>query len=597
MAFAIVTGTWIGSGATPQTVSLPGGFGTPIAIIARMVGQAAAPAAGSPAANAVLSMGFGTRRGGATQTGCVGFFSADNVGTTDVGSTYNTTLLHVLSAAGTTDYTVALDSFGADAFTISYSSAANANGDFFEYVAIVADDAIVLNWLMDSTGATEVVTGAGFQGNVLFGLDADAPTAGSINARIAFSFGCATSATAFWSATIMATDNDTMTSTQNWNKALRTDAFLERLGADSDVTNARWNLASFDADGCTLGVVDAPGSTDRVAPLLLIKGGKWEAGSKLKATVTGNDTFTLADASLTPSGVILATLNQVGAGITLGNYNMCIGFGSTPNATRGSAVNNVGGVTGPEADPTTTDRFRATDSVIEELTTGGAETSEAWYDTASAGSFIIDWAVNGGSQSRILYLAAGPAGTTFNNSVSGAITFTGILTPQAQKALAGAVTFNGALALRTARAFAGAVTFVGDLVKQTRRALAGAVTFNGLLTTSKVFANNVAGAATFVGTLLTQAQKVFAGPATFVGTLALQTARAFAGAVAFVGERTAQVGKTLTGAATFQGDRTATIQKTLAGTLDLSAELTTVYQPGAGGGSSIYISTLTGVGR
>jgi hypothetical protein len=45
-------------------------------------------------------------------------------------------LLSVLSAATTVDCTVALDSFGAQQFTVSYPSAGNASGDFFHYMVV-----------------------------------------------------------------------------------------------------------------------------------------------------------------------------------------------------------------------------------------------------------------------------------------------------------------------------------------------------------------------------------------------------------------------------------------------------------------------------
>jgi hypothetical protein len=409
-------GTWTGSGSSPQTITLAdGSFGTPIAIIAWMAGQNAAPAAGGFASHAILSMGFGTRRSGSTQQGAVGIQIDDNVNPSDTNRRGSTSALLLVQApaGGAEDYTVSLDSFGTAQFTVSYSSAANASGDLFHYIVLGGTDltdAIVLNWTMDSTGATEVVTGTGFLPSVMFGLDLDSLNVSSSN-NVVVSFGCATSSTKYWSVSLGADDNDTMTSSMRWTRALRTDAFLERLTQGQDTTDARWDLDSFDTDGATLGVVDAPSSTVRICPLLFVKGGVWEAGTKAKATGTGDDVFTLANGSLTPVGVLLATTNQTAAGIATGDATMCLGAGSTPHTTRGSAVNNCLGITGPENLATTADRFRATDAIIEELTggTSPAETSEAWFDSVAAGSFTIDWAVNGGSAALIGYLAVGSA--------------------------------------------------------------------------------------------------------------------------------------------------------------------------------------------
>jgi hypothetical protein len=407
VAVVLETGTWTAGGATPQTITLADGTLTPVAIIVWMVRQGAA-AAGFVASQA-LSIGFGTRRGGATQSGCVGLWSTDAANPSASGRVRNTTLLHVLSAPTATDYTVSLDSFAAGQFTVSYSSAANASGDVFAYMVIGGlDDAIVLNEVMNSVGATEVVTGAGFLGNALLCLDAALNANNTPTTNVALSFGCATSATRFWSVAVAETNGDTMASTMNWNKAARTDACLERLTINADTSDARWDLNTFDSDGFTLGVVDAPTATDQIATFLILKGGAFEAGSKAKSSATGNDTFTLANATLGVEGIILGCI-RAATGITTASADMMLGAGSTANTTRGSAVNNAIGIVGPEAIATTADRFSATDSVIEELTGGAtpAETSEAWFDTKSTGSFIIDWAVNGGSTNPVFYLAIG----------------------------------------------------------------------------------------------------------------------------------------------------------------------------------------------
>jgi hypothetical protein len=417
VAVKVEVGTWTGSGSSPQTITLAdGAFGTPIAIIAWMTGQATAPSSGSFAAVAIQSMGFGTRQGGTTQQGTVCAWLGDDIstGATSRGR-QNSKLLYVPSAQFTPDYTVSLSSFGDASFTVAYSSAANASGDIFHYKIISGlDNAIVLNWLMDSTGATEVVTGTGFQPVAMLALDIDEANNNSLDSTVTMSFGCATSAAKFWSVALTATSGDTMTSTMNWNRAVRSDACLERLTVNADTSDARWDLDSFDSDGATLGVVDAPSNTNRVCPLLFIQGGTWEAGTFAKSTtITGGaQTVTLADASLTPVGVLLGTTNQTAVGISEADATMCLGAGSTPSTTRGSAVNNCLGITGPEAINTTADRFRATDAIIEELTGGTtpAETSEAWYRSASAGAFGIEWANPNGTVAHLIgYLAVGAA--------------------------------------------------------------------------------------------------------------------------------------------------------------------------------------------
>jgi hypothetical protein len=95
--------------------------------------------------------------------------------------------------------------------------------------------------------------------------------------------------------------------------------------------------------------------------------------------------------------------------VTTGLSTWLMGAGTTPNATRGSAVNNTIGQAGPDGLSTTADRFHATDSIIEELTGGASpsETSEAFYAAAAAGSFTLNWVTNGGVATLLNYMAFG----------------------------------------------------------------------------------------------------------------------------------------------------------------------------------------------
>lgn len=430
MALLVEKGTWTGDGTVSpitQTITLANSSLTPIAIIAWATGPGAA---GSFAAASFFSMGFGTRRGGATQSGCICIANEDNLATAGAGRIRNTTLLDIMDSRQSRDYRVNLVSFAQGSFSVSYGDL-GSTGDILHYLVFGGDDltdATVLNWTMDATSGAEVITGAGFQGNVLFALDSDLATTSSISTNIAASFGFASSNANYRSMAITATNADTMASSMNWNKAFRSDACLERLTINADTSDGRWDLNSFDSDGVSLGVVDAPSATDRIATFLIIEGGQWEAGSKAKATGTGNDTFTLANSALTPKGIITFTTRQTAVGITTGNTDFCIGAGSSPSTTRGSAVNGVAGCTGPEAINTQADRFHATDAVIEELTGGAtpAETSEAWFDTASAGSFILDWATNGGSSALIGYLAFGDNAAAPSGPPAGSLSLLGV---------------------------------------------------------------------------------------------------------------------------------------------------------------------------
>lgn len=391
MAVKFEVGTWTGNNTSPQTITLADSSLTPIAIIVTTIASGV-PGSGF-VANECLSMGFGTRRGGATQTGCIGMWNSDNVATTSTGRVRNNTLLHVLSASTTTDYTVSLDSFAAGSFQVSYSSAANANRDQFQYwVFGGADltDANVLNYILDSS-TTEVVSGVGFQPDVLFCLDADIATNATPTTNMGISFGAASSSSKFSTIAATADDGATMASAMNWNDDINASNCLARMTINADTQNALWDLNSFDSDGVTLGVNDAPAVTNESATFLFIKGGTWEVGQHNSINGSGDDVFTLANSSLVVRGVILFTVATTVAGISTAETTFTVGAGSTPNATRGSAVNNIVGIAGDEFISTHADRFRATDSVIELLSDDQVTTSEAYYKSAGTGTFTINW--------------------------------------------------------------------------------------------------------------------------------------------------------------------------------------------------------------
>ena len=408
MSTKFEVGTWTGNNTSPQTITLADSTLTPIAIIVWMTGASAAPAAGSFAANEIMSIGFGTRRGGSTQSGCVGIWSQDNVATGSTGRVRNTTLLQVLAGEAVSDYTVSLSSFAAGQFTITYSSAANANGDFFHYAVFGGSDltdANVINETMDGT-TTQAITGVGFQPDVLFAIDADLTTTGTETSNLALGFGCASSPTQQWTQCITATDGDTMANNMNWNHQINGSNCLARLTINADTQSALWDLNSFDSDGATLGVNDAPPATTSISTFLFIKGGSWEAGQLQKINL-GDQTFTLSNSNLVVRGIILGNVdelvNQIGTGAT----TFVLGAGSTPNTTRGNAVNNCIGITGDEVISTSADRFRATDSVIEIMEDPAATVTEAWYDTAGTGSFVIEWVTDSARNTLINYLAIG----------------------------------------------------------------------------------------------------------------------------------------------------------------------------------------------
>lgn len=403
MSLLAEKGTWTGNNSAAQTITLANGSLTPKAIICWSTGPGSA---GSFQAGTRFSIGFATRRGGSTQEKCIGIFDADNVSTSDNSRVRHSELLHLLSSASATDYTITLDSFGAGQFVVGYSSASNANGDIFHYLVFGGDDitdANVIDWTMDATTGTEVITGVGFQSSVMFAIDADLSADNTITANANWGFGVASSPSEERSVAENMTDGDTMTTTMNYNRS-QLQSVLHRLTVNADTQDAEWNLASFDSDGATLTVVDGPATTTRIASFLFIQGGAWEVGSQGSITGTGDDTFLLTNKRLTPKGALMWTNNF---DFTIGSGNrFCLGAATSTDG----AQEGVGGYVVAEAINTQSDRFHATDRAIEILTTSGgtpAETAEADMSAFNLGNFVLNWASAPGSSFVINFVAFG----------------------------------------------------------------------------------------------------------------------------------------------------------------------------------------------
>lgn len=424
MAMSVRKGTWAGNNTSPQSITTPG-F-QPIAIICWTTGPGAA---GSFSANFTGSMGFGTRRGGTTQAAGISYWLQDAVATTSVSRVYNngSIMLRVLSAETTTDYTVSLSSFDSGGFTVTYSSAANANGDTFHYLVFGGDDLTDANVLlptMNTTGTSQAVGGMGFTPDVLFCLYSQSTTANTVASNGMFSIGVATSPSQYWAIATTATDGDTMASNMNWNRNMWTSACLASLTINANTIDGLWDLDSFDIDGFTLGIPDNIATASTEAIFLGIEGGVWEAGTKAKSTSTGDDTFTLANSSLTPRGVILVTNDQANENMDQANTGFMLGAGTSTDGTQEGCF----GGAAPEAITTTCDRTHSTTRVIAQITGGASPSidSEADLTQLNQGNFVINWATNDGSSPLVGYLAFGDSPAAPGGPATGTLALMGV---------------------------------------------------------------------------------------------------------------------------------------------------------------------------
>ncbi len=149
-----------------------------------------------------------------------------------------------------------------------------------------------------------------------------------------------------------------------------------------------------------------------------------------------------------------------------------------------------------------------------------------------------------------------PSGTTYSQTVAGALSFAGAQTYRTNKLAAGALSFVGAEARITSKLDAGALSFVGDTTKTTQRGLAGVLSFAGAAT--RTFVRLLEGALSFVGVQTRRTDKLASGALSFIGSPTKTTSRSQAGSLSFA------------------GDSAKTTQRGLAGGLSFSSALSSI---------------------
>lgn len=173
-----------------------------------------------------------------------------------------------------------------------------------------------------------------------------------------------------------------------------------------------------------------------------------------------------------------------------------------------------------------------------------------------------------------------PSGSSYDMTLTGAITPAGAIIKQDQKTLAAQVTPAGNLARQLSRVLSGSLTPSGvvTFIKVVLRSFSGSVPLAGGFI--KQGARTLAGTTTTAGTLGKQAQKIFGGALTPSGVLTSIKAvlRSFAGAVAPSGvlTRNLQLLRNLSGILTPSGTLEKQGRKVLSGALTPSGVLTSI---------------------
>ena len=388
MTLQVKKGSWTGNNTSPQAISAVG-F-QPLALIVWTTGPGATDVV---TAHAIASIGFATRQGGSTQQATERHAYVDNVATSNGTSQITSAeMLNVLTSALGTDYTINLDSLDSDGFTVSYSSAANANGDVFHYLALGGSDltdarvraGVGTDW--PTSGATFDLTGFGFQPDAAIVLS---PGANGLHVGFIDTAGHECSiATVF-------TITDTMTSSMNQDGYFSQTSALSQLTNNADTLDALADFNSWLSDGIRFNNADAPSSQKPVA-ILGLKGGQYHVGSAAKSASSGAQTF--GSLPFQPVAVLLIGADGVTAAATVTAATAGFTVGAS-SATDGSAEGCFMVAIG-EAINTQSDRIQSTTKSIGFMTVGGPSTLQTAADMTAMGatSFELTWSAAGAAE-------------------------------------------------------------------------------------------------------------------------------------------------------------------------------------------------------
>lgn len=165
-------------------------------------------------------------------------------------------------------------------------------------------------------------------------------------------------------------------------------------------------------------------------------------------------------------------------------------------------------------------------------------------------------------------------GTTYQKSLSGAVTPSGALARKTKKPVAGAVTPSGALARKANKTLAGSVSPSGALTRKPRKVFAGTATPSG--TVSRKSGKALSGSVSPSGSLARSLRKLLAGEIIPSGTLTRKTSKSFAGAATPTGAESHRfiIVRAFAGAISPTGVLTRAIRKVTGGTVTPSGAVT-----------------------
>lgn len=262
-----------------------------------------------------------------------GYNADDNVASSDASRYFNTARLLVSLTAGTaTANNIAdLTSFDATGFTTNWPTLTTAS-PLYNYLVLGGTDITNVksgNFAAATSGATQAVTGVGFQPDIVFLFATLQTTSAMSNNNNQYGFGVMHSS-GQWA---MCQRDQNAQATMNTTRAFSN---ARAIMIQTSTTNALFDERSFvsmDSDGFTLNI-DTQGGTGFLIGYMAVKGGQWKVGNDTQKTSTGTKAIT--GAGFTPVGAVFGSVCDTQTSGTADNARLM--FGATTGTSNNVAL-------------------------------------------------------------------------------------------------------------------------------------------------------------------------------------------------------------------------------------------------------------------
>lgn len=303
-----------------------------------------------------------------------------------------------------------LRSFNADGFTVEWLNDDGAvfSGFVINYIAIGGSDltdANVITWGTPATAGNKVVTGVGFQPDLVLHsgplMDDDITTLSTSAPHAGFSFG-AMAPSGQWANAFEAVDN---ANPANTTRAQRTDSCILATGINEAIS-FRATYVSMDSDGFTTNFATTRTQANLVMSLCL-KGPRFKVGNITVNSGTGGQAFT--GVGFQAKSLLITGFNWIAQSTPTTHASWTLGAATSSTERKTIAVRDVDNVATTSAQGYQNDLFYAG------IHDTSGSTLQQTFDLTSIDpdGFTINRTASPGFNSQQLYLAIGDAATSF----------------------------------------------------------------------------------------------------------------------------------------------------------------------------------------